>query len=116
MGRQECDSLRTTNYPGIQIVHIWINQDPPVYLNFRYQYPPDMNPLMLAAHKNDHELVQLFLSRGYIIARPHSIDCQCDDCQVWMAAAFPDQNFSTIPCADASKNFYPIFLVSRAEV
>ena len=48
----------------------------------KYQYPPDINPLILSAHKNDHELVQLFLSRGYTIARPHSIDCQCDDCQV----------------------------------
>ena len=48
----------------------------------KYQYPPEITPLILAAHRNDHELVQLFLSRGYTIERPHAICCSCDDCQV----------------------------------
>ena len=48
----------------------------------KYQYPPDINPLILAAHKNDHEIIQLFLSRGYTIDRPHAIHCPCDDCIV----------------------------------
>ena len=35
----------------------------------KYQYPPDITPLKLAAHHNDHEIIQLFLSRGYTIDR-----------------------------------------------
>ena len=35
----------------------------------KYQYPPDITPLILAAHHNDHEIIQLFLSRGYTIDR-----------------------------------------------
>ena len=33
----------------------------------KYQFPPDITPLILAAHHNDHEIIQLFLSRGYTI-------------------------------------------------
>ncbi len=47
-----------------------------------YQYPPDITPLILAAHKNDHEMIQLFLSRGHTIERPHAIYCQCNDCLI----------------------------------
>lgn len=47
-----------------------------------HQYSPDVTPLMLAAHRNDHELIQLFLSRHETIERPHAIYCQCHDCQV----------------------------------
>src|SRR6218665_3038230 len=47
-----------------------------------HQYSVDVTPLMLAAHRNDHELIQLFLSRQETIERPHAIHCQCHDCQV----------------------------------
>lgn len=47
-----------------------------------YQFPPDISPLILAAHKNDPEIIQIFLSRGHTIDRPHAIQCKCDDCIV----------------------------------
>ena len=35
----------------------------------RQQFPPDITPLILAAHKNDHDIIQMFLSRGYTIGK-----------------------------------------------
>ncbi|KAL3311746.1 Short transient receptor putative channel 7 [Cichlidogyrus casuarinus] len=46
------------------------------------QFSPDITPLILAAHYNNHEMVQMFLSRNHRIDKPHSISCQCSDCQI----------------------------------
>jgi len=48
----------------------------------RSQFSPDITPLILASHYNNHEMVQIFLSRNHTIERPHLISCQCSDCQV----------------------------------
>ncbi|ESO05324.1 hypothetical protein HELRODRAFT_191443 [Helobdella robusta] len=44
------------------------------------QFSPDVSPLILAAHRNNHEIIQLFLSKQQTIAKPHSISCHCCDC------------------------------------
>lgn len=44
------------------------------------QFSPDITPLTLAAHYNNHEIIQMFLFRNEIIDRPHPISCQCSDC------------------------------------
>lgn len=44
-------------------------------------YPPDVSPVMLAAHCNQFEILQLLLSRGARIVRPHSLTCYCRRCQ-----------------------------------
>ena len=44
------------------------------------QFSPDITPLILAAHYNNHEVIQMFLSRSQVIERPHAISCQCGDC------------------------------------
>ncbi|OON20575.1 ankyrin repeat protein, partial [Opisthorchis viverrini] len=41
-----------------------------------------ITPLILSAHYNNHEMVQMFLSRNHTIDKPHPISCQCNDCQV----------------------------------
>lgn len=46
------------------------------------QFSPDITPLILSAHYNNHEMVQMFLSRDHTIEKPHPISCQCNDCQV----------------------------------
>ncbi|GAA51153.1 short transient receptor potential channel 3, partial [Clonorchis sinensis] len=46
------------------------------------QFSPDITPLILSAHYNNHEMVQMFLSRNHTIDKPHPISCQCNDCQV----------------------------------
>jgi hypothetical protein len=44
------------------------------------QFSPDVTPLILAAQYNNHEIVQMFLSRNHTIDRPHLISCRCADC------------------------------------
>ena len=46
------------------------------------QFPPDISPLVLAAHYNNHEIIQIFLARNHTIEKPHRIDCTCNVCQV----------------------------------
>jgi len=31
--------------------------------------------------RNDHEIIQLFLSRGHVVDHPHLIYCKCPDCE-----------------------------------
>ncbi|XP_050393600.1 short transient receptor potential channel 7 isoform X3 [Patella vulgata] len=44
------------------------------------QFPPDITPLILAAHYNNHEIIQMFISRNHTIPKPHPISCTCADC------------------------------------
>lgn len=44
------------------------------------QFPPDITPLILAAHYNNHEIIQMCLSRSHRIEKPHLISCKCADC------------------------------------
>ncbi|CAG5054101.1 unnamed protein product [Parnassius apollo] len=40
----------------------------------------DITPLMLAAHKNNYEIIKILLDRGANLPDPHDIRCGCDDC------------------------------------
>ena len=44
-------------------------------------YSPDISPIILAAHCNQFEIVQLLLSRGARIERPHALSCSCYRCR-----------------------------------
>ncbi|XP_037951197.1 transient-receptor-potential-like protein [Teleopsis dalmanni] len=43
-------------------------------------FPPDITPLMLAAHKNNFEILKILLDRGAAVPVPHDIRCGCDEC------------------------------------
>ncbi|XP_076449136.1 short transient receptor potential channel 7-like [Babylonia areolata] len=45
------------------------------------QFSPDITPLILAAQKNQYELVQLLLLRGETILKPHKFSCGCQECR-----------------------------------
>ncbi|XP_033117300.1 transient-receptor-potential-like protein, partial [Anneissia japonica] len=45
-------------------------------------YSPDISPIILAAHVNEFEILQLLLTRGASIFKPHSVICDCDQCKV----------------------------------
>ncbi|KAF8572422.1 hypothetical protein P879_01035 [Paragonimus westermani] len=47
----------------------------------RSQFSSDISPLMLAAHTNNHEIIQLLLDRGVKLAMPHDRSCLCIDCE-----------------------------------
>ncbi|KAK2157984.1 hypothetical protein LSH36_179g00033 [Paralvinella palmiformis] len=57
-----------------------LNRDPFFRTDEKSQFSPDITPLILAAHYNSHEIIQMFLARNHTIARPHPISCQCSDC------------------------------------
>ncbi|KAJ8028176.1 Transient-receptor-potential-like protein [Holothuria leucospilota] len=43
-------------------------------------YSPDISPVILAAHCNQFEILQLLLTRGATINKPHSVVCVCVNC------------------------------------
>ncbi|KAH8270758.1 hypothetical protein KR018_000206 [Drosophila ironensis] len=43
-------------------------------------FAPDITPLMLAAHKNNFEILRILLDRGAAVPVPHDIRCGCDEC------------------------------------
>nr|CUU97700.1 hypothetical transcript [Hymenolepis microstoma] len=47
----------------------------------RSQFSADITPLMLAAHTNNHEIIQLLLDRGLTLEMPHDRSCMCLDCE-----------------------------------
>ena len=55
-------------------------RDPFFRTDEKSQFSPDITPLILASHYNNHEMIQLFLSRNHTIEKPHPISCQCADC------------------------------------
>ena len=44
------------------------------------QFSPDITPLILAAQYNRTEIVQMLLTRGERILKPHDYDCKCLEC------------------------------------
>ena len=48
----------------------------------RSQFSPDITPLILSAHYNNQESIQLFLSRGHKIDFPHADNCVCVECRI----------------------------------
>ncbi|XP_069168156.1 transient-receptor-potential-like protein isoform X3 [Procambarus clarkii] len=43
-------------------------------------FDPNISPIILAAHCNQFEILQLFLSRGAYIDKPHPLSCCCRPC------------------------------------
>ncbi|GAB0086179.1 Transient-receptor-potential-like protein [Sergentomyia squamirostris] len=43
-------------------------------------FMPDITPLILAAHRNNYEILKILLDRGATIPTPHDVKCGCDDC------------------------------------
>ncbi|CAD7088934.1 unnamed protein product [Hermetia illucens] len=43
-------------------------------------FTPDITPLVLAAHRNNYEILKILLDRGAALPVPHDIKCGCDDC------------------------------------
>ncbi|XP_050416654.1 transient-receptor-potential-like protein [Patella vulgata] len=51
-----------------------------------FDYSPDISPVILAAHCNQFEILQLLLLHGATIDRPHQLSCSCKRCQAQVHA------------------------------
>lgn len=43
-------------------------------------FTPDITPIILAAHRDNYEIIKLLLDRGYRIPKPHNLRCNCKHC------------------------------------
>uniref|UniRef100_A0A0A9WXN9 Transient-receptor-potential-like protein n=1 Tax=Lygus hesperus TaxID=30085 RepID=A0A0A9WXN9_LYGHE len=43
-------------------------------------FTPDMTPLILAAHRNNYEILKILLDRGATLPMPHDVRCGCAEC------------------------------------
>nr|XP_014288104.1 transient-receptor-potential-like protein isoform X2 [Halyomorpha halys] len=43
-------------------------------------FTPDITPLILAAHRNNYEILKILLDRGATLPMPHEIRCGCEEC------------------------------------
>ncbi|KAF6039559.1 hypothetical protein EB796_002122 [Bugula neritina] len=46
-------------------------------------FTPDITPLMLAAHRDNYEIIKILLERGDRIPKPHNVQCPCKDCAAY---------------------------------
>lgn len=43
-------------------------------------FTPDITPLILAAHRDNYEIIKILLDRGSTLPMPHDVRCGCDEC------------------------------------
>uniref|UniRef100_A0A1B0GFN2 Transient receptor ion channel domain-containing protein n=1 Tax=Glossina morsitans morsitans TaxID=37546 RepID=A0A1B0GFN2_GLOMM len=43
-------------------------------------FTPDVTPLILAAHRDNYEIIKILLDRGAVLPMPHDVRCGCDEC------------------------------------
>lgn len=43
-------------------------------------FTPDITPIILAAHRDNYEIIKTLLDRGYRIPKPHDARCSCKTC------------------------------------
>ncbi|XP_075147986.1 transient receptor potential [Haematobia irritans] len=43
-------------------------------------FTADITPLILAAHRNNYEILKILLDRGATLPMPHDVKCGCDEC------------------------------------
>ncbi|XP_052795116.1 transient receptor potential-gamma protein-like isoform X1 [Mya arenaria] len=43
-------------------------------------FTPDITPIILAAHRDNYEIIKILLDRGFRIPKPHDVRCSCKDC------------------------------------
>ncbi|ESO12412.1 hypothetical protein HELRODRAFT_63393 [Helobdella robusta] len=49
--------------------------------NISDEFFPEISPIVLAAHCNHFEIIQLLISRGATINKPHPLSCSCSKCR-----------------------------------
>lgn len=45
-------------------------------------YTQDITPVILAAHKNNYEILKILLDHGFMLPSPHDVKCGCHGCVI----------------------------------
>ncbi|XP_037048005.1 transient receptor potential-gamma protein isoform X3 [Bradysia coprophila] len=45
-------------------------------------FTSDISPLILAAHRDNYEIIKILLDRGSTLPMPHDVRCGCDECVI----------------------------------
>ncbi|XP_014679296.1 PREDICTED: transient receptor potential-gamma protein-like, partial [Priapulus caudatus] len=54
---------------------------PPAYEHVRESaFTPDITPIVLAAHRDNYEIIKILLDRNASIPMPHDVRCVCGEC------------------------------------
>ncbi|CAF4493895.1 unnamed protein product [Rotaria sp. Silwood1] len=64
-------------YDITQKVHEQLN------LSTSRSYTPDITPVILAAHRDNYEILKILLERGEKVTEPHDVRCDCSNCIVY---------------------------------
>ncbi|CAF0793560.1 unnamed protein product, partial [Didymodactylos carnosus] len=46
-------------------------------------YTPDITPIILAAHRDNYEIIQILFNRGDLVSKPHDVRCNCEKCLIY---------------------------------
>ena len=52
----------------------------PYLIQVTANFTPDVTPLVLAAQRNNYEILKMLLDRGATIPMPHDVKCSCEEC------------------------------------
>ncbi|CAF4567302.1 unnamed protein product, partial [Didymodactylos carnosus] len=46
-------------------------------------YTPDITPIILAAHRDNYEIIKILTDRGELVSKPHNVRCDCEKCLIY---------------------------------
>ncbi|KAI8440835.1 hypothetical protein MSG28_009146, partial [Choristoneura fumiferana] len=75
--------LQAINAEFVEAVELLLEHEELIYKPgepYVTMFTPDITPLMLAAHKNNYEIIKILLDRGATLPDPHDVRCGCDEC------------------------------------
>src|SRR6218665_342000 len=60
--------------------HSPISAPSPRFEPISSSFSPDITPVIMAAHRDNYEILKILLDRGDKILKPHDVRCSCTDC------------------------------------
>ena len=69
-------------YQPTTLQHLIFSQSWEKAEGVKASFTSDITPLILAAHKDNYEILRILLDRGATLPTPHDVKCACDDCIV----------------------------------
>ncbi|KOX70909.1 Transient receptor potential-gamma protein, partial [Melipona quadrifasciata] len=74
------ESLHRNGEPHVRWVSTSVFQSWEALPSDTATFTPDITPLILAAHRDNYEIIKILLDRGSTLPMPHDVRCGCDEC------------------------------------